>query len=167
MARFGFIYIIEGLLFSLLAMNASGAGARAMQLKLSFGWVAGWMWILVPIAFVGVSVPALRQKIGRHQHWVHVIGIACFLLPGFIFSRQTQEIPLLAVPTLNAWDVLSEEYNDRILFMGNTSGIRAIIPRSFDRHEVTQKIFALDPSVDPSRTEQVGPDQPPTRTEFE
>lgn len=149
------IYLFEGLLLMMMASNQSGVqGRHAIELGLPFGWLAATIWILVPVIFVTVSIRKVRERVGLFQHVVQPLAAAAIFLPTFVFSTQTEKIPLRGYPTVEAMREVLSRFDDRVLFSSYSTRTHAYIPKSLDRNEVAFVIYELDPTVDPTSAEQ-------------
>ena len=159
-------YILEGLIFTILAADMSGIQGRwARELGLPFGAVAESIWIAVPVLFIAVAIPPVRKRLGRLQHFVHAAAIGCIFLPILIFFTQTQQIPLTDFPSTEASKEIRERFSNQVMIVGGSGGTRAYLRDSLDRDEVAQVIYELDPSIKPTNTEQDADDQLPARAE--
>ena len=153
-------YILEGLIFTILAADTSGIQGRwAKELGLPFGSIAEGIWVTVPLVFILVSIRPIRKRLGRWQHAVHAMAFGCILLPIFIFSTQTSRIPLTDFPDTEASQAIRERFNNQVLVVSGGGGTRAYVSNAIDRDDVAAAIFELDPSVKPTNTEQISEDK--------
>jgi hypothetical protein len=152
--RFGVLYLLEGLIFTILAADSCGTyGQRAKQIQLPFGTLAELIWVFIPVAFISVSIPAFRRKICRYQHWIHLYAVSCAIAPVFIFTQQSQKIPILDFPNREASAIFLERYDGRVLYVSTRGHKNAIIPRSLDSTEIARELYSLDPSLNPASAE--------------
>jgi len=147
-------YILEGLIFTILAADMSGVQGRwARELGLPLGAIAESIWVVVPILFVAMAIPAVRKGLGRWQHFIHVAALGCIFLPILIFSSQTKQIPLTDFPNSEASKGIRERFQNEVMIVGGSGGTRAYLRNTLDRDEVERVIFELDPSTKPTGTE--------------
>ncbi|MCP5559652.1 MAG: hypothetical protein H7A55_18045 [Verrucomicrobiaceae bacterium] len=145
------VYIFEGLIVSILAADASGIqGSWDRQLGLPFGRIAEEIWIAVPILFLVLAIPSIRNQLGRWQHAPHAVAIGCVFFPVLTLFTQTRQIPLNHFPTTDASRALREQFHGQVLIVGEGSRTVAYVSNALDHDKVAEAIFALDPTVKPS-----------------
>ena len=160
-------YILEGLILTILAADMSGIqGCWARQLGLPFGNIAEGIWVTVPIIFLAVSIPPIRKLLGRWHQAVHVIAFGCILFPILIFSTQTSQIPLNRFPNAEASKAIRERFHGQVLITASGGGTKAYVSKAIDLDEVAKTIFALDPLLKTSNTEQVVDGKPPEASQL-
>jgi hypothetical protein len=148
------MYLFEGLILTILATNTGGIqGHWAKEMQLPFGSLAESIWMVVPLLFILVSIPALRKELGRLLPFVHFVALGCVLLPIVIFTQQTHQIPVLGFPKSEAAAAIRAAYGGRVLFVSDGEGTWAYVPRSLDRSDVAQRIFLIDPTLNPTHSE--------------
>ena len=148
------IYILEGLILTVLAADMSGIHGRwAKELGLPFGGVAEGIWVVVPIVFLAVAIPPIRKQLGHFHHLVNIFAICCVILPLLIFFAQTSEVRLSDFPNTEASRQIREQFHGQVLVVGGSGGTRAYVSNAKDRDDVADVIFALDPTVKPTNTE--------------
>ncbi len=158
-------YILEGLIFTILAAGMSGVhGRSAREIGLPFGAIAEGIWVAVPVIFLVVAISPVRKRLARWQHFVHVAAFGCITLPILIFFSQTNQIPLTDFPSTEASREIRERFRDQVMIVGDSGGTRAYFPETLDRNEVAQVIFALDPSIKPTNPKDAA-EQPATAGE--
>jgi hypothetical protein len=146
--------LFEGLILTIVAANISGIqGHWAKEMQLPFGSLAESIWMVVPLLFILVSIPALRKELGRLLHFVHFVALGCVLLPVVIFTQQTHQIPVLGFPKSEAAAAIRAVYGGRVLFASDGEGVCAYVPCSLDRSDVAKRIFLIDPTLNPTHSE--------------
>lgn len=159
-------YILEGLIFTIVAADMSGIHGRwAREIKLPLGAVAEEIWIAVPLVFMLVSFSEIRKRLGRWLHAVHAIAFVCPLIPPLVFHAQTSQIPLNGFPDTEVCKVIREQFDNQILFVSDGGGTRAYVSSAINRNHVAEVIYKLDPKINPTSTEQHGGGQSDARSE--
>ena len=149
------LYILEGLIFTILAADMSGIHGRwARELGLPFGNIAEGIWVVVPIIFLAFSIPPIRKLLERWHQAVHVIAFGCILFPILIFFTQTSQISLNRFPNTEASKAIRERFHGQVLIIACGGGTKAYVSNAIDRAEVAKTIVALDLLLKPSNTEQ-------------
>ena len=150
-------YILEGLVLTVLAADASGMqGQWAAQLGLPFGLFAAMTFTVVPVIFIAVSIPPIRRRLGHLQHIVHIVALACIAIPYLTWYLQVSSIPLRHWPAVATSREINKQYNGKIVIIANSAVPRAYFPRSLDQIQVATAIFSIDPTLNPNHTEQGG-----------
>jgi len=146
--------LFEGLILTIVAANISGIqGHWAKEMQLPFGSLAESIWMVVPLLFILVSIPALRKELGRLLHFVHLVALGCVLLPIVIFTQQTHQIRVQGPPRSEAAAAIRAVCGGRVLFVSDGEGACAYVPSSLDRSEVARRIFLIDPTLNPTHAE--------------
>jgi len=152
------IYIPEGIILTVLAADTSGMqGQWAAGLGLPFGSLSAAIFLVVPLIFIAVSIPAICKRLGHFQHIVHIVALACIAMPVLIFSSQSESIPLRHWPEVATSRRIHEQYKGRIMIMASSAVPRAYFPRSAGKDKVAKAIFAVDPTLNPNHTAQAVP----------
>lgn len=151
------IYLLEGLIFTILASDSSGIqGHWAREIQLPLASVAADIWRVVPLLFVLVALPPIRKRLGSWQHAVHALAIGCVLFPMLVFHAQTRQIPLQDLPDAKTVKAIRERFNSQVCFVSSGGGATAYLSQALNRDEVAKALFELDPNLHPSQPEQDG-----------